>query len=1732
MANVILQCGAHPVFIEVGTRFVKSILDNHMKIIYRCLYIGRPALANPSLTLLTNIVKFHRGILTNDLFSAFDFSMAVLPKILALKEDVKVDEAKRKVIRMHFIKFFLVFIEYSSVIVRRDLIAQKKIISGWFKYLSYDDADTIVLMLETLEHKVLREPSYLKATKINLFNDWSIALLARMLGRTDVPTDRTESVGTISFNFLQFLTSDMTYGIRFPNKQWYLPDAVVEESDEPKYNNRVLLALIRLLKPWEHVQRQDLVLSILANCPELVTPYLKEDFSVSLDPKMSVFWITNILFFSRLIQTALPSDLINSSALQPPKVEVMIEHILPNPLNKSALSKSLLHPTSLVKFNACQIIIFSFKKLETVIALFKSKGWVDSHYLLLEEIMNRIPDIQTIVTAVNSIENFDNHRLLKTVLVKTIALYAKTLPEIFIKSKFTLPKRLATSLEKTDMDGLELVDLRNVLEIQAKLGGIGKWWNKMPELPYSLFTTLLRLSALLNDKLFTSQINSLVEYLSKPTMLFRQSTIISPVSILIHSLGTSVSFMTADEQAKLWKLFDEAVSRCLRSPFKYVDQLALLQKKVGSDKVSVSPFLAIIIEQWKFVDKSTPYAGVEKWLQKYVRDSIVTGENFAIVKELAKVAELPLYKDMKQIKGSTDFESIQKKWAWSTDESILKENFCERIISYSGTKLTSQSDDYILSPIDLFFVRFRLLHEHDEEVSSYLFSKLKLLPLSIRPLILLNEFWDEILSDKTFKLACGFLDVLQSSFTESELSAEKGYSDLVDQIKLLGSSESLTVSQKASLLQLSAWILDEEYLQAQLTGFFAQKKAYDIGHAFERYLNLGVERCLSQDLLMKIIEYALRSPNPGPILVAVKHYVDKAPVSFTVNSSFVEALKEYCGKEEFSASQLLTSLIRRIPVLDTKAIEGFVAKSFIDDLTFLTIVREFLAETEQDETKRAALQPLITSAVPIIVKVLGSVKNVSPLLKAAVLVAEQLLGSDNDVLQEAVIAFVSESKGTETIMPETVSLAGKLFSLNDEPKSAAVSAVRIWSQRCVIWLNKRLAEDEHIGDKAEQLIASLSSIVNKYKLNLWTVVPTDSLNTLLEIASNKYLDFIPVLNLIGSLVLPTRLAGKQIEFTKLLQIILNHEKTLSLMEMDRNSATSSGTGLSLAYIIYTLFNVDVTRHSNGAVQDKVLALCMGTQRPQDMLLMEVLRKIEGRTSVSFANSIYSWVFSATTADMFEQQSSSKKPSGLGENYDDTLLSDAPTTKLSPLFVQTREGFEATVDSYLIKNTIRNFDCTVQFSPYVSALTTGKSASFNEKIKMLQEYTKLLRSEYVYDPEFLLLMLASSSLVRESKVVDFKTLVETGGLGLVICCLAYPASITCGVGEATAKTTVTNSVAKIALALLHACLGSIKDSTYREEDILRIFLTKILFFLEDEAGDSSNEGPKNFPTSVAVFLAQILDITTNPGHFLYIRAISNYVLVGHSLRAGEIPLYSQLTTASKTDEGPGDLGSGDMQSKELVWLADTLVSGLVTLQDVNLYLKAGVFEWLFNLTCTIPMLSQATASTSTTSNNGVTSNHAKFQNSFYVENHKALHQKARELVLRAQEISGGSTALLTRSGLLAWIQCEQNESRVAIGASSRGGSRGASKGASKVTSKAASMAASTATSGASSPLRRTAQLNLGKSGSGSGSPPNVDQEQLAKLGLRSVLTVNPHKLKEWTNMSDLRNVAMGFNQRPE
>lgn len=211
-----------------------------MGLVYRCLFTGKNTLAIPAIELLESIAKFRKGILTNNLYSQFDLTAKAIPRILSLKGDVTAPVVQRRLLREKFLRFYLEFISNSSVIVRKDLVAQKNVISGWFKFMNEDSAELIRDTLQVFDKKIIHDNGFNKPLRMNLFNDWVMGHLANLLGRDDIPADGETTVGTLVYDFLIFLVTDTTHGLKHNDKHWYLPEFEAISNDDEKVNNTII----------------------------------------------------------------------------------------------------------------------------------------------------------------------------------------------------------------------------------------------------------------------------------------------------------------------------------------------------------------------------------------------------------------------------------------------------------------------------------------------------------------------------------------------------------------------------------------------------------------------------------------------------------------------------------------------------------------------------------------------------------------------------------------------------------------------------------------------------------------------------------------------------------------------------------------------------------------------------------------------------------------------------------------------------------------------------------------------------------------------------------------------------------------------------------------------------------------------------------------------------------------------------------------------------------------------------------------------------------------------------------------------------------------------------------------------------------------------------------------------------------------------------------------------------
>lgn len=672
-----------------------------------------------------------------------DFSVKAFPKIMAPVRESSEDKG----LRNSFITFYLSFIDNSSFIIRKDLISQRKIISNWFKNIGSDSEDLVLKTMETLFDKVIMDISFSKSTKISFFNDWLVGSLIKLFTRSGQVPEKVSEVLTL-------LCTDSVHGIKFPEKGWYEGAA-----DAEHIKNRPVFSILRQLKPWEDLLQQDLVIKILQSSPELVSPYFKAVSStLSFDPKISSFWIAYVAFHSRVISLPIPT--FNNNHLSgPPEDSIVVDSVLPSTITRTSFTKCFQESNPFVQYFGAQILVNCLSKLSAVRQWYSAKLFDSSS--LLEHVEGRIPELSVLSKVLNSTKDSENN-LLKTALLKGVALYSDLFPELMLSTNFVGSSAVIDNLQNVEkLTEFGLIQARSALIIQGKISKIGKWWNRSGE--YSMFTNLIRLGNI-NTSLSKKTTELLID-LSSPTLLFQQETLVHPAYVLVHALDLlgEVIDIGKDEEKKIWSLIDESVARCMRSPYRYVDEFAAL--KTENNEV-LSPFIVTLLQQWAYV--KGPKQAAEQWLRRYLQVAVIAGESLSAISKLAKNSDLREFSLDNTARGA----------------------FVDVVTNCSASDI-KKDNRRIDNVLDLQAAKFRIVKEPDNRpLVGYLLNKV---PVHLAHYLTRAQFFADFL---TPKLSGPFFGRLHELYEATQLDVSEVQSSLE--------------LEDATVLAHSTWLLKPE----------------------------------------------------------------------------------------------------------------------------------------------------------------------------------------------------------------------------------------------------------------------------------------------------------------------------------------------------------------------------------------------------------------------------------------------------------------------------------------------------------------------------------------------------------------------------------------------------------------------------------------------------------------------------------------------------------------------------------------------------------------------------------------------------------------------------------------------------------------------------------------------------------------------------------------------------------
>ncbi|KAI0352520.1 hypothetical protein OH77DRAFT_1523331 [Trametes cingulata] len=431
--------------------------------------------------------------------------------------------------------------------------------------------------------------------------------------------------------------------------------------------NKILANVLKTLKVNEDPRQQELALKMLAACPELVAGFWSSA-GLALEPRLSSKWLANIAFFGAVVSLPVPTSSFflpqsgsSSSSLyqpSPPPLSAIIENILPTPHIKTHLSRGLQASSPLVQhatalaFAKClskyEQVVRAFEAVERALEEDEEEGlWARRRRELEREVRRRVPDFQVVVGFSQRLNeagqpmeaqgkedgkgkekqkerapNPTRTALLTESAHRLLWLYHRLLPSVVAEARFDAGKLLqaiedmllhASSGSPTaGLDTLRQLHVLRLLRESEHFTWSGKSGSK-----HSNFHILLKAYVITPVPAVRTAIVALLRHILSAGVLFQHDA--DEIALWLDSLpltrraphaqapdGTPLT----DEGDGVIAFVDDCVQRCVKTPYKYVEELQVLYSSARETRESEgpasiaerpetfpSPLLATVLEQ-------------------------------------------------------------------------------------------------------------------------------------------------------------------------------------------------------------------------------------------------------------------------------------------------------------------------------------------------------------------------------------------------------------------------------------------------------------------------------------------------------------------------------------------------------------------------------------------------------------------------------------------------------------------------------------------------------------------------------------------------------------------------------------------------------------------------------------------------------------------------------------------------------------------------------------------------------------------------------------------------------------------------------------------------------------------------------------------------------------------------------------------------------------------------------
>ncbi|QLL34174.1 hypothetical protein HG536_0G00310 [Torulaspora globosa] len=1442
LETVLRQLNSDPNIQEYGSSLILLILTGNIKVLYRGVNTMRPSIANPILRLMRQMISFNNGQHVEAFVANFDLSLPGLVRILAASKTdaaiVREDSSRspKSTIRDTFLNFWLELISQSSPLLRKQVIStNSKIMGAWFKVMDkIDTSEMIGHTLDVFTNLILRESSYKRTTKCQILNELAVSKIHTFYYSAD-----RNLVQKVNDFFLAY-GSNPESSVTFPDDAVWFKNSPISGTHRGaeisihqrdfKIYNKLLFNVLKIFKPWEDDTQLNTVIKILDNVPELVAPYAA--FLASLgahDPKMTSYWFGCTALLGRIMRLRIPSLVEKVETDMPPHTPLVLESIMPSSLSKSALTKSLQHERLIIRQLACQLLIFAFQKLQSVLDLYDRKGWTSAKASVRNAFYLSLPDLSILSSAMN--QSYESHKKNKILQlsISTILRHYSTIFPNFFTVRLPSANIFFDIMQSNNISGMDLAILENFLTFQELNGLQTKWWTRSNR-ELSLFTSLLKVARGSSNSL-AERLCQLLDDMFRGTVAFNSKLLCSPHRALIHSIQ-SIPSISETEILKIWRIIDESIQHVMRVPYKYVD--------MSANYDCLSPFILALLEQCKYANTDKNFDISQKWVSFYLRTMIICGESEEGIVNAANCYLSDACQEyIKRYLGDSSAieESAEEE---QFRDSIIQNSFCDLVIleKYPHLKKITRYPVSKLDAAGLLFRIRKLAKDLAVEYDGYFKSTSRAL------ISMLADYAD---ADRSFtflssSVLMSFLRLITEPSSSEAMKLKNRYVIrlMLQACQEVRSNYSELKSTIYDWLQSKDEMLQETYSNEENVLFMSAALSF-----------LGSDDCakillhkkqlsfISTQLLAKVILESNNSCIPFSIIMLLVK--EASPESHRIASQFIAQKRV----KDLRAGELLQEILS--DDLYSGVTQAFISSDYFSADQISACLQSVRGEQNTLLVALALHQFRQEEIREYVTKVLRSSRS--------------LIGSDNSSVSQLALELVYQCPDSFSANEKKQLVEYVTNEYKDKYCAAVVKCVVTMSdfeeKDVVKWLNKLVLYITKCFSTAamvdSQLLGTLDEL-KKLKDTVWQSVNKNILNSHQEvILSGSLVNQEKVLEYALRVLLAVGPGSTWNE--RLMQCLVNNEsKKLT------NNENENYVPFLTASILYILYLGDRERNSNAAIQEALLSCYEGTISAKDRLILKTLELIEAQTSHSWTNLIYDW-----------------------ELIDDT--EEDVNQGYVELIAKRKEGLIITLKRQTIAKSATNYKFD---RPRVPSLEGSKSnLSWKVMVSFYQsvEKDKPTSSFYdLYDPLFLLLLSGQNEeLVKSSKS-------ESGGLEYKFDVKAFLTSnifqvVICSLGDET-------EVQSIALTLIEGMLSTLqKDDYLKDMRIFKILLSKIVYtFMKSKT--AGNEYTNSIAPCVWFAISQLATELAQPTSQLHDKAV-RWVLSRPLVRPIDLPLYQEL-----------------------------------------------------------------------------------------------------------------------------------------------------------------------------------------------------------------------------------------------